>query len=174
MNYGPLLTPKLFPWKWNTLMPAPVDDRYTTSDSAEMVAQLAPLQPPPNPLHSSVKHRLHPQYVAFYNQYLLHAPQIYHLSVDEARLSGAVPPSHSKPLTVGNILDLAISRQETAGPNIPIRCFTPPGTPPPSGWPLVHFYHGGGWVFGDISTENTVCSHICVRSRAVVITTNYR
>jgi triacylglycerol lipase len=121
-----------------------------------------------------VQHRLHPEYVAFYNKYILHAQQVHLLPVDVARISGNVPPSHSKPLPVGKILDLSLSRRETTGPEVPIRCFIPPGVPPRSGWPLVLYYHGGGWVFGDIDTENTVCTHICVRSRAVVITTDYR
>lgn len=146
----------------------------TTTDhpaaQAVMVAQLSP----PNPLHPSVEKRLHPEYVAFYNKYILNAPQVHHLPIDMARCSGGIPPSHSKPLPVGKIQDMVVCRQETPGPNVYVRCFTPPGLPPKSGWPLVHYYHGGGWVFGDIGTENTVCSHICVRSRAVVITTDYR
>ena len=141
-----------------------------------MVAQLTLMLSPPNPLHPSVKNRLHPEYVAFYNQYVVNAQQVHLLPVDVAvaRISGGVPPSHSKPLPVGKVQDISLSRRETSGPSIPIRCFTPPGVPPRSGWPLVHYYHGGGWVFGDIDTENTVCTHICVRSRAVVITTDYR
>ncbi|ETI21204.1 hypothetical protein G647_07548 [Cladophialophora carrionii CBS 160.54] len=148
--------------------------RQSNPEKSDMVAQLAPVQSPPNPLHPSVQDRLHPEYVAFYNKYILHAQQVHLLPVEVARISGNVPPSHSKPLPVGKIHDLSLSRRETPGPEVPIRCFIPPGAPPRSGWPLVHYYHGGGWVFGDIDTENTVCTHICVRSRAVVITTDYR
>ena len=155
-------------------MPTTPTERLSDPEKPEMVAQLAPKHSPPYPLHHSVKNRLHPEYVAFYNKYILYAPPVYDLSIDVARISGGVPPSHSLPLPVGNIQDISISRQETTGPNIPIRCFTPPGSPPRSGWPLVHFYHGGGWVFGDIDSENTVCTNICVRSRTVVITTDYR
>ncbi|KIY01373.1 uncharacterized protein Z520_02925 [Fonsecaea multimorphosa CBS 102226] len=136
-----------------------------------MVAQL---NQPPYPLHPSVKDRLHPDYVAFYNKYILNAQQVHHLPVSVARGTPGVPPCHSRPLPVGRVQDVYISRRETVGPNILLRCFTPPGTPPPSGWPLVLYYHGGGWVFGDIDTENTVCTNICVRAQAVVITTDYR
>ncbi|OAP57468.1 hypothetical protein AYL99_08206 [Fonsecaea erecta] len=137
----------------------------------DMVAQL---NQPPYPLHPSVKDRLHPDYVAFYNKYLLHAQQVHQLPVSVARGSRTVPACHSKPLPVGHIQDVSISRRETVGPDVLVRCFTPPGAPPATGWPLVLYYHGGGWVFGDIETENTVCTHICVRARAVVITTDYR
>jgi hypothetical protein len=152
-------------------MPTTPIDRPSKPD---MVAQLAVPASESYPLHHTVKNRLHPEYVAFYNKYLLSAQPVYDLSIDEARVSGGAPPSHSEPLPVGKIQDIAIFRRETPGPNVPIRCFTPPGTPPRAGWPLVHYYHGGGWVFGNIDTENTVCSHICVRARAVVITTDYR
>jgi triacylglycerol lipase len=155
-------------------MPTAPAERLCDPEKPDMVAQLAPVQSPPYPLHHSVKNRLHPEYVAFYDKYILHAQPVYDLSIDVARISGGVPPSHSKPLPVGKTQDISIFRQETPGPNVPIRCFTPPGVPPRSGWPLVHFHHGGGWVFGDIDTENTVCTNICVRSRAVVITTDYR
>ncbi len=159
---------------WETFMSTTPTERHRSPEKSEMVAQLTQLHSPPNPLHHSVKQRLHPEYVAFYNKYILNAQQVQLLPVEIARISGGVPPSHSKPLSVGKIQDISISRRETSGPNIPIRCFTPPGVPPRSGWPLVHYLHGGGWVFGDIDTENTVCTNICVRSRAVVITTDYR
>ncbi|KIW98072.1 uncharacterized protein Z519_01656 [Cladophialophora bantiana CBS 173.52] len=136
-----------------------------------MVAQLPR---PPYPLHPSVKDRLHPEYVAFYNKFMLNEQQVHHLPLSVARGPRNLPPCHSKPLPVGRVQDISISRRETAGPNILIRCFTPPGIPPRSGWPLVLYYHGGGWVFGDIDTENTVCTNMCARARAVVITTDYR
>ncbi|KAJ9604496.1 hypothetical protein H2200_011332 [Cladophialophora chaetospira] len=136
-------------------MPTTPPDRHRDPEKPEMVAELAQLHSPLNPLHPSVKNRLHPEYVAFYDKYLVNAQQVHHLPVHVARISGGPPPSHSKPLAVGGIQDVSISRRETSGPNIPLRCFTPPAVPPRSGWPLVLYYHGGGWVFGDIDTENT-------------------
>ena len=169
-NILPLFSP------WTPFMPAtPAPRPCDPNKPEEMVATLASQHHlPPFPLHHSVKHRLHPEYVAFYNKYVQYARPVYDLSVDMARISGGPPPSHTDPLAVGKIQDISILRHETPGPDIPIRCFTPPGVPPRNGWPLVHYAHGGGWVFGDVDTENTVCSHICVRSRAVVITTDYR
>ncbi|KIW60406.1 hypothetical protein PV05_00622 [Exophiala xenobiotica] len=129
------------------------------------------------PLHPSVKDRLHPEYVAFYNKHLLNLPPAHCLPLSVSRAGGNAIACHSDPLPVGRVQDICIpqrARQETNGPDIPIRCFTPQGTPPSSGWPLVLYYHGGGWVFGDLSTENNVCTNICNRARAVVITTDYR
>lgn len=125
------------------------------------------------PLHSSVKDRLHKEYVDFYNKYLINNPRIHQLSLSAARSGGVV--CYSKPLPVGKTQEFSIQRSKTFGPDIRIRSFTPPGTPPrPGGWPLIIYHHGGGWVCGDITSENTICTNMCIRANAVVMTTDYR
>lgn len=125
------------------------------------------------PIHASVKDRLHPDYVAWYNKHLLYQTPAHHLPISVSRAAGTAAVCNSDPLPVGTVQDIHISRQDR-GPDIAIRCFTPEGTPPSTGWPLVLYFHGGGWVFGNIDSENTICTHICVRARAVVIPTEYR
>ena len=137
-----------------------------------MVAQI---HHPSYPIHPSVKDSLHKEYVEFYNKYLIDQPPVHHLPLDVGRGGGQYIVCHSKPLSVGKTQDISISRRaKHFGPDISVRCFTPPGTPPRSGWPFVLYYHGGGWVFGDINTENTLCTNMCIRAKAVVITTDYR
>ncbi|KAL6248445.1 hypothetical protein RBB50_004700 [Rhinocladiella similis] len=126
------------------------------------------------PLHPSVRDRLHPDYVAFYNKHLLNQHPAHFLPLSVSRAKGNNIPCNGDPLPVGEILDRKISRRETSGPDIAIRCFIPQGQPPNCGWPVVLYYHGGGWVFGDLDSENNICTHICNRARAVVITTDYR
>lgn len=129
---------------------------------------------PPYPLHESVKDKLHPEYVAFYNKYLINAQQVHYQPVAASRVGGKIIPGGSDPLPVGKTQDLAIQRQESEGPDVQIRCFTPEGNPPANGWPVMIYYHGGGWVLGNIATENAVCTNMCVRAKCVVITTDYR
>lgn len=152
-----------------------------------MVAEI-PADHPPYPLHPSVRDRLHPDYVSFYNKYLLYQTPTHYRSIESSRQGVPVSnscttnpnpkpnriPGESAPLPVGSIKDFSVPRRETAGPEIPIRCFTPGGEAPVEGWPLVLYFHGGGWVFGDIGSENTLCSHMCARARSVVITVDYR
>lgn len=57
---------------------------------------------------------------------------------------------------------------------MPVRVFVPPGTPPSSGWPVFLWYHGGGWVLGNIDSENSLCTNLCTRAKCVVMTTDYR
>lgn len=130
--------------------------------------------PPPYPLHESIKDKVHPEYKAFYEQYLLNAPQVHYQPVAASRVGGKIIPGGSDPLPVGKTEDIAIPRQATPGPDVTVRCFTPAGTPPPGGWPVMLYYHGGGWVLGTIDTENAVCTNMCVRANCVVINTDYR
>ena len=131
-------------------------------------------QQPPYPLHPSVKDRLHPDYVTFYNKYLINQTPVYCQPVSASREAGNLLPGPTEPIPVGKKLDILIARKETCGPKVAVRCFTPPGSPPRSGWPLVLYSHGGGWVLGDIDSESTICTNMCARGRAVVITTDYR
>ncbi|EXJ94238.1 triacylglycerol lipase [Capronia coronata CBS 617.96] len=137
-----------------------------------MVAQI--VHHTPYPIHPSVKDRLHPDYVAFYNKYLINQQPAHLQPIAVSRRGGSVVVCNSDPLPVGKSEDICIPRQESAGPEVSIRYFTPQGDPPGSGWPAVLYVHGGGWVFGDIDTENNVCTNMTVRSKCVVITTDYR
>ncbi|KAI8582609.1 hypothetical protein K450DRAFT_268971 [Umbelopsis ramanniana AG] len=55
--------------------------------------------------------------------------------------------------------------------DIPIRIYTPEGTGP---FPAVVFYHGGGWVLGNIQSHDSICRQMCVQTGAVVISVEYR
>jgi hypothetical protein len=102
------------------------------ANADKMVAQL---NQPPYPIHASVKDRLHPDYVVWYDKHLLNEQQAHYLPIDAARKIVGPPPAHSKLLPVEMTWDLHITRQESVGPRIPIRCFVPTGC---------------GWVAGSI------------------------
>lgn len=40
--------------------------------------------------------------------------------------------------------------------------------------PLIMLFHGGGWVVGDLETEDTTCRGLCRRVGAVVVSVDYR
>ena len=55
---------------------------------------------------------------------------------------------------------------------IPVRIFLPSeeeGTPR-----VLIFFHGGGWVIGDIDSYTVVCSHMAKQTRHVVVSVDYR
>ena len=55
---------------------------------------------------------------------------------------------------------------------VPARLYTPKGLA--DGSPLLVFYHGGGWVVGDIDTHDTVCRYLAVHAEVRVLTVEYR
>jgi acetyl esterase len=51
------------------------------------------------------------------------------------------------------------------------RVYRPEGDGP---FPTVAFFHGGGWVIGDLDTHENMARNVCRGSRAVVIAIDYR
>jgi acetyl esterase/lipase len=129
---------------------------------------------PPYPLHPSVKDKLDPVYVDFYNEHIFDKQQVHLQPVSASRTSGILIPGGGPKLPVGKTEDIQIQRKETEGPDVPVRVFTPEGERPSDGWPVLVYYHGGGWVLGNIETENTVCTNLCKRANCVVISVDYR
>ena len=51
------------------------------------------------------------------------------------------------------------------------RLYRPP-TPGPH--PIVVYFHGGGWVLGDATSDDPLCRDLCVRTDAIVVSVDYR
>jgi acetyl esterase len=60
---------------------------------------------------------------------------------------------------------------EGPGGPIPVRAYIPGEEGP---YPILVYYHGGGWVIGDIETHDNVCSALCNRAEVVVLSVDYR
>jgi acetyl esterase len=54
---------------------------------------------------------------------------------------------------------------------IPVRVYTPGGDGP---FGVLVFYHGGGWVIGDLDTHDRECRLICNGAGCVVVSVDYR
>lgn len=54
---------------------------------------------------------------------------------------------------------------------VPIRTYTP--TADPHSAALLYF-HGGGWVLGNLDTHDTLCRNLALESRRIVIAVDYR
>lgn len=68
---------------------------------------------------------------------------------------------------------LSIEDRTIPGPagEIPVRVYTPPSE---SQLPVVVFFHGGGWVAGDLDTHDAVCRSLADRTGAVLMSVDYR
>jgi len=54
---------------------------------------------------------------------------------------------------------------------IPVRVYTPAGTGP---LPVVLFFHGGGWVIGDLEVVDRPCRQLAAAAGAIVVSVDYR
>src|SRR5207244_3746574 len=72
------------------------------------------------------------------------------------------------PEEVARVSDLEIMEPDRA---IPVRVYQPFGTPP---FPMVVYFHGGGWVLGSLSTADFFCRVLTNASGCLVISVNYR
>ncbi|GAA2881326.1 alpha/beta hydrolase [Pseudonocardia halophobica] len=90
-------------------------------------------------------------------------------SVADARLRVPDPSfAQGPPLPLAAVVDRAIP-----GPagELPVRIYTPEGDGP---FPLVVYFHGGGFVIGSIATADQGCRLIAREAGAVVISVGYR
>ncbi|MEI6434911.1 MAG: alpha/beta hydrolase [Bacteroidota bacterium] len=69
---------------------------------------------------------------------------------------------------VGSVLDVAIP-----GPNgsITVRVYTPSVTAP---FPVIVFFHGGGWVFFRLDAYDPICTHLCEATGCIIFSVDYR
>ena len=60
-----------------------------------------------------------------------------------------------------------------AGP-IPVRACRPLGSSADAALPVLVYFHGGGWVIGDLDTHDVLCRQMCNLSGCAVVAVNYR
>lgn len=99
-------------------------------------------------------------------------PPTHTLPVDEARrfyrerrsLTQPAPPE------VAEVRELAAEGPHGA---IPLRLYRPLGTGP-AALPVLVYFHGGGWVIGDLETHDTLCRELANLSGCAVVAVDYR
>lgn len=94
-----------------------------------------------------------------------------------------LPPAESRALykTLVETLDLAdvpigkVEDRTIPGPagDIPLRIYTPVAAAS-GALPVLVYFHGGGWVIGDLDTHDTLCRTLANESGVKVISVDYR
>ena len=74
------------------------------------------------------------------------------------------------PLPVGSVSELAAPGP--GGP-LPIRLYRPAGAGAEP-LPVLVYYHGGGWIRGDLDTHDEVCRYLCHHGGVMVASVAYR
>ncbi len=58
--------------------------------------------------------------------------------------------------------------------DIPLRLYRGEALKPGLSQPCLIYFHGGGWLFGDLDTHDLLCRHIAVAARCTVVAVDYR
>lgn len=96
-------------------------------------------------------------------------PPMHTVSIAEARAQFKRPrPPGLRIAEVASVADRSIP-----GPGGPLglRVYTPPGTGP---FPLLMFFHGGGFALCDLDTHDPTCRNLCAGTGCVVVSVDYR
>ena len=88
---------------------------------------------------------------------------------DEARESIRTRTAALGP--VEDVAAVADHRVPVAGGEITVRAYSP-GSPGPH--PALVYYHGGGWVIGDLYTHDGLCRSLTNMARCAVLSVDYR
>jgi acetyl esterase len=96
-------------------------------------------------------------------------PALNELSVTDAR-AGLAAMAAMNP-TVDDIA--TVENRMIPGPagEIPVRIYRPASGSP---LPVLTYFHGGGWVVGDLESHDNVCRALARRTPAVVVSVDYR
>ncbi len=66
---------------------------------------------------------------------------------------------------------MQLVRDERTPDGVAVRIFVPAGA---GQMPVVMYFHGGGWVLGDLNTHDTLCRRLAASSSCVVVAVDYR
>src|SRR3954468_15891469 len=114
---------------------------------------------------------LHPKVQALLTaQRLSGAPPMHSLTPEQARadMRAQVPAVSGTLAAVARVDDRTVPG---AAATLPVRIYTPQGTGP---FPGIVYFHGGGFVIGDLETHDPLCRQIATRTHAVVCAVHYR
>jgi acetyl esterase len=99
-------------------------------------------------------------------------PPIYAFSPQQAREVYRLSRGPLQP-ELPEVGEIRAGAAPSAAGDIPLRCYRGRGTPD-GRLPVLMFYHGGGYVIGDLDTHDYVCRKIANEGRCAVISVDYR
>lgn len=106
--------------------------------------------------------------VAKYLKIVRSRPPVYRLSIEQLRKDIEGLREHYPPEPVKRVENISIP-----GPagDIPARVYIPEGKGP---FPLVVYYHGGGWCIGSLDSHDNICTALANRIPSIVLSVGYR
>jgi acetyl esterase len=81
------------------------------------------------------------------------------------------PASTPTPAEIGSVRNLTA---DGPGGPIPLRVYRPKDVAAGAALPVLVYYHGGGWVIGDLDTHDVQCRQITAEAGITVVAVDYR
>ncbi|KIK54915.1 hypothetical protein GYMLUDRAFT_176396, partial [Collybiopsis luxurians FD-317 M1] len=116
--------------------------------------------------------RLDPEYISYHEKYVQNIPLLNTLPWDPVIMRKPPPFTGARdPLKVGKTEEFELKR---GGNGRKMRAYIPPGEPPKAGWPILVYFHGGGWILGGDFNEMSIITNLCVGAKCIVLSVDYR
>src|SRR5215813_13418817 len=81
------------------------------------------------------------------------------------------PAATPTPKEIGAVRNLTV---DGLGGPIPLRVYRPAGVAATTALPVLVYYHGGGWVIGDLETHDVQCRQLTAEAGITVVAVDYR
>jgi acetyl esterase len=96
-------------------------------------------------------------------------PAFHQLTPKEARqmYKDTRPASTPEPPEIGVVRDMLAE-------NVPVRVYRPVGANADTPLPALVYFHGGGWVIGDLDTHDVLCRQLTADAGIVTVAVDYR
>lgn len=82
---------------------------------------------------------------------------------------GAIGLVSGTPATMQDVRNLQISSPDG---DLPVRIYTPSTST--TALPIILYFHGGGWVLGDLDSHDNLCRTLAAKTDAIVVAVDYR
>ncbi|TLS20675.1 uncharacterized protein PpBr36_11013 [Pyricularia pennisetigena] len=154
---------------WNPLLPDPIScfnlcDHHSCSQNKALEMSSEILQP----LNPVVRPRLDPQYKKLHDTVLQY---------NEPTHLKAWNPSTRQPSSTSvqtGLQPVEVLEEKVKLDDFNILVLTPQDGKPEDGWPFFVWFHGGGFVYGNHSSELDLITRICKEAGCVVFSVDYR
>ena len=100
-------------------------------------------------------------------------PQVWQQTPTEARQSYRERRFFSQEEPASDVQAMSLSAPGPLGP-IPLRAFRPSLAPKDAALAVLVYFHGGGWVIGDLDTHDVLCRQLAREAQVVVVSVDYR
>ena len=98
----------------------------------------------------------------------MNLPDFSTLTPEEARKQFEAAQLPLPPIEIAGVEDRTLPGPEG---EIPVRIYTPEGSAP---FPVLVFFHGGGWVIGDLESHDALARKLALEAGCLVVAIDYR